>query len=519
MSEPHSDQPLFAPAKAPPPRKRPAWRTVLWVLLVLAVAAGIAWWLTPHAGKTGPGARGGHGGSGRGGFGAGGGGRRPATTVGTAKAVKGDIPIELDALGTVTPPATVTVRARLAGTLVRVNFREGQMVREGQVLAEVDARPYVIALQQAQGQLMRDEAALANARLDLQRYQTLLAQDSVAKQVADTQAAMVKSDEGVVMTDNAAVASARLNIAYCKVIAPISGRVGLRQVDVGNYVSTGDANGVVVLTQIDPIDVVFSLPEDNVPRITARMASGAVLPVTAFDRTGATQLAAGTLSTLDNQIDVATGTVKAKARFANGTGSLFPNQFVNTRLLVDTLKDAVIVPASAVRHGSQGDYVYILEDDHTASVRQVKVGPAQGERASIASGVQVGETVITEGGDKLRDGSTVVLAGDKPQATGGGGGWGGGSGGHGGWQGGGGGGGRMARMTAALNLDAQQQAKATAIFAAARAKAGDDPAARRAAMRDAMTQLEPILRPDQKAKLAEMRSHMGGGGRPGGSGQ
>jgi multidrug efflux system membrane fusion protein len=398
---------------------------MLYILIVAVIAAAAAFGLSRCAGKAG---------GGRGG--------RPPTTVGVAKAVTGDLPIQLDALGTVTPANTVAITPRIAGTMTVVAFKEGQLVRKGQLVAQVDERPYVIALQQAQGQLLRDQAALDNARLQLQRDQTLLSQDSIARQDVDTQAATVKQDEGVVKTDQAAVASARLNIGYCRIVAPIAGRLGLRQIDVGNYVTVGSSNPIATITEVDPIFVTFTLPEEQVPRINQRLRQGAVLPVSALDRSGGQVLAQGVLSTLDNQIDVTTGTVKAKARFANPGGVLFPNQFVNARIQVDTLKDAVIIPAAAIRHGPKGDYVWVLTPRRTAHMQLVKVGPTLGEQASIASGLDAGETVITEGGDRLREGAPAVLPGQRGQRGGGRFGGAGGRGGHGGGhhRGGGGGG-------------------------------------------------------------------------------
>jgi membrane fusion protein, multidrug efflux system len=534
MTEPQTgDAPISAPLlKAPPPRRRPVWRTILWIALVVAVAVGVAVLLTPHGGS--------HGG-GRGG----GSGRRPPTVIGVATAQKGDIPIQLDALGTVTPEATVTVRTRIAGQLMKVYFREGQMVRAGELLAEVDPRPYAVVVQQAEGQLIHDQAALTQAELDLKRYQTLAAQDSIARQQVDTQAATVRQDQGTVRSDQASLASARLNLAYCRITAPTAGRVGLRQVDAGNYVTTSDTNGLVVITQLDPIDVVFTLPEDNVPQVAARLAAGASLPAVAFDRTGATALAQGVLATLDNQVDTTTGTVKAKARFANAGAALFPSQFVNLRMTVDILKDAVIVPTQAIRHGPKGDYVYEVQPDQTAKVVLVKVGPAQGERTAITSGVAVGDQVITDGGDRLSDGARVILPGQAPPAMGarsgqksGLFGWiaglfgktpasdqdraaGGFSGAGGGVSTGGApggqGGGRMQAMVAGLGLDAGQQAKAQAIFADMREKmaaAGDDSDARSAARREAMAKLEAILRPDQKARFEPLRAGVRPGGAP-----
>jgi multidrug efflux system membrane fusion protein len=548
MNEPQSGQTPYGSAtfRAPPPRKRPPGRTLLWILAVVLVAIGVGVLFSPHGGKTG-GAGGGRGGAG------GAGGRRPPTVVGVATAQSGDIPIQLMALGTVTPVANVTVHTHIAGTLMSVNFKEGQMVKEGQLLAQVDQRPYDIALEQAQGQLLRDQALLANARLDLKRYQTLQAQDSIQGQQVDTQAALVKQDEGTVKTDQAAVHSAQLNIAYCHITAPVSGRVGLRQVDPGNYVNISDANGVAIITTLDPIDVEFSLPEDNVPQIAARLAAGATLTATAYDRTGAIVLAQGTLLTLDNQIDTTTGTIKAKARFHNAGGTLFPSQFVNVQLLVDTKTNQVIVPTQAVRHGSKGDYVFTV-DDGTAKMNMVKVGVSAGEKTAIDSGIKVGDPVITDGGDRLTDGATVLLPGQtppsfnrKPQGTGplawiaslfapkattGGdnaaaasGGVAGGAasaaGPSGGGAAGGHGAGRLQAMIDQLNLTPDQKTKAAPILADMKQKiaaAGDDPDARRAAMRDGMHALSDILTDDQKAKLAKLRAAMRGGAGGGGGG-
>lgn len=396
--------PPIEAASEKPARKRSSKR-MIWIgviVVVLAAAAlvfGLNWWSA-----SGPAAR----------------RQRPTVTVGTAQATKGDVPIIVDALGTATPASTVTVNARVSGNIVRVNFKEGDRVKAGQVLAEVDPRPYQAALDQAKGQLKRDEALLANARTDAERYQTLLKEDSVSRQQADTQAALVKQDEGVVATDNAAVEAAQLNLSYTKITAPISGRAGLRLIDAGNYIAAGGTSGIVVLTQTQPMDVVFSLPEDQAPVIAARVRAGATLEATALDRAGAKEIAKGTLSTLDNVIDVSTGTVRAKARFNNDDEALLANQFVNIHLLADTLKDAVIVPAASIRQGPNGAFVWILKSDKTASMRQVKLGPANGEQASIADGVQVGETVITEGGDNLREGAPVTLQGQRggPRAGG-----------------------------------------------------------------------------------------------------
>jgi len=338
---------------------------------------------------------------------------RPSTTVGVATVKQADVPVTIEALGTVTPPATVTVSPQVTGVLKQVLFREGQLVNAGDVLAVIDPRPFVMAQQQAEGTLLRDTAQLANARILADRDRTLLKQDSIAEQDVETQIALVKQLEGTVKTDQGALAAARLNLEWSRITAPISGRTGLRQVDVGNYINAGNATGVVVITELNPIDVEFTVSQDDVPRIQKRLATGAQLQATAFDRTRTTVLAKGTFSTLDNQIDVNTGTVKAKARFANDAGVLFPSQFVNLSLLLDTIKGAVVAPAAAVRSGANGDFVYVLNAaNRTVSVRAVKRGQADGGQVSITTGLKLGEQVITEGGDRLTDGAAVQLASD-----------------------------------------------------------------------------------------------------------
>ncbi len=334
--------------------------------------------------------------------------------VQVATASRGEMPIVLSALGTVTPLANVTVKTQLSGYLSSVNFTEGQMVKKGDVLAQIDPRPYQVALETAEGTLARDQALLATARLDLKRYDTLVAQDSIAKQTADTQASLVKQYEGTVKTDQASIDSARLNLTYARITAPVAGRVGLRQVDPGNYVTSGDTNGIVVITQLQPMSVIFTTSEDNLPQILKQVNAGQKLSVTAYNRNNTVPLEAGSLETLDNQVDTTTGTVKLRATFANRNNLLFPNQFVNTRLLVDTLRDAVIVPTAAVQTGSIGQFVYIVKPDNTVTVRKVTPGPVDGERTSIAKGVQVGERVVTDGVDRLREGSKITIPADHP---------------------------------------------------------------------------------------------------------
>jgi multidrug efflux system membrane fusion protein len=418
---PYESQPPLAEAE--PPRRRISRRaTLIGSVIAILVVAGIGWlaWELTHpetpamaeGGRTGAGARAGGGGAGGGGGRAGGGGRGAATTVGMAVAERIDIPIVLDALGTVVPQSTVRVRPQVAGVLQQVLYKEGQMVRKGDLLALIDPRQFQMALQQASGQRMRDEAQLEAARVTLQRFRTLLQQDSIARQEVDTQAALVKQLEAAVVMSKANEGTARLNLGYTRIVAPIGGRVGLRTVDVGNVVSTSDANGVALITQISPIDVEFAIPQDQAPML--QQNAGAFMEVKALDRTRTTVLDTGVFASLDNQVDTQTGTVRAKARFNNAKLALFPSQFVNVQLNVRTIKDAVVVPVAAVRHGATGDYVFVLRDDRTVAVRQVTRGQATVDKVQIATGLEVGERVITEGADRLRDGSRVVLPGDAP---------------------------------------------------------------------------------------------------------
>ncbi len=336
-------------------------------------------------------------------------GGAPGTPVVAEPARSADVPIFLDALGTVVPTQTVAVKSRVAGLLERVLFKEGERVKEGQLLAEIDPRELKVQLAQAEGQLARDRAQLENARVDLRRYESLFEQDSIARQQVDTQRALVRQYEGLIRVDQSQVDNARLQLSHARVIAPISGRVGLRQVDAGNMVTGAEPNGLVVITQVEPIAVLFSIPQDELPKVIRRTSGGDSLPVTAFDRTQQNLLASGKLVSIDNLIDPATGTIKLKAEFPNTDGRLFPNQFVNIRLELETLRDAVTIPSSALQRGSQGLFVYVVKADRTVELRPVTLGPVDGQRLAVASGVAAGERVVIDGIDRLRDGALVEL--------------------------------------------------------------------------------------------------------------
>jgi multidrug efflux system membrane fusion protein len=383
--------PSIEPAQIAKPRSRR--RLVLTTILAALVVTGIVWW-SKQVGAPAP---------------TGGGRNAGPMSIVPEVVGKGDIGINLNALGTVTSLATVTIRTQISGYLQKIAFKEGDDVKKGDLLAEIDPRPYEAALAQANGNLARDEALLKGAQVDLTRYQGLAAQNAVAHQTLDTQIALVAQDQGTVEADRAAVKAAQVNLQYCHIISPLNGRVGLRQVDQGNYVTPGDANGLVVITQLQPISVLFTLPEDNIQTVLKRMQDGAVLPAAAYDRSGAIKIADGSLQTFDSQIDPTTGTIKARAQFANDTKVLYPNQFVNVRLLVDTHKDVTTMSTAGIQRGVPGTFVYLVNADSTVSVRPVKLGVTEGERVEVLSGIVPGDRIVIDGADKLRDGAKINL--------------------------------------------------------------------------------------------------------------
>jgi len=388
-------------------------KRILWIIGVVVVVAVVATAIYEVRWKNAPAAGGGPGAGPGAGARAGAGGGRGAgmpVPVRVATARSGSIDSVLDALGTVTARNTVTVHARVDGQLVRIAYEEGREVKAGDLLAQIDPRPFDAALEQAQGQLARDQALLEIARSDLDRYQTLLAQDSIAKQQVDDQAALVRQYQGAVQGDLGTVANARLQREFTRITAPIAGRVGLRQVDNGNMVHASDANGVVVLTETRPINVVFAVPADRAPEISRRWQAGQPLRVDALDRDGKSLLSTGRLESADNLVDLATGTVKLKATFDNKDGALFPNQFVNARITIATLDNQTLVPGAAIQRGTPGTFVYVVGDDSTVAIKTVTVGATNGGTVAVTGGIKVGDRVVVDGTDKLRDGSKVEAA-------------------------------------------------------------------------------------------------------------
>jgi membrane fusion protein, multidrug efflux system len=360
-------------------------------LFASLIVAGVVWWSRQQIAPQQPG----------------GGRNAAAMSIVPEAVVKGDVGITLNALGTVTSLATVTVRTQISGYLVRIDFKEGQDVKKGDLLAEIDSQPYEAALAQAKGQLARDEALLKGAQVDLTRYQNLAAQNAVPRQTLDTQIAQVAQDQGTVEADRGQVKAAEVNLQYCRILSALDGRVGLRQVDQGNYVTPADPNGLVVITQLEPISVLFTLPEDNLQAVLKRMQDGATLATTAYDRSGTNKIADGTLQTFDSQIDPTTGTIKARAQFVNEAKTLYPNQFVNIQLLVDTHKDVTVMPSAGVQRGVPGTFVYLVNADGTVSVRKIVLGATDGERVEVSSGLVPGDRIVVDGADKLRDGAKI----------------------------------------------------------------------------------------------------------------
>jgi membrane fusion protein, multidrug efflux system len=392
----------FKPWVKAPPRSR--WRigigVVVLILLGFAIYETVHWvrTATPPGGRSPQGA---------------------LQTVGASTAALGEVHVVLNELGTVTPLATVTVQTQINGQLTDVGFTEGQLVKKGDFLAQVDPRPYEYLKEQYEGQLARDQGLLAQAQMDQKRYETLAQQNSIARQQSEDQVFIVQQYVGSVKQDQGLVAAQALNIAYCRIVSPITGRVGLRLVDPGNYVQTSNSTGIAVITQLQPISVIFTLPEDDLPEIMPQFTAGTPLVVTAYDRANLRQLAVGKVSAIDSQIDTTTGTVKVRAQFDNENNALFPNQFVNVRLLVQTLQNAVTVPTSAIQRGAPGTYVYVINADNTVSVRQVSTGPVDRNITAINSGLSAGERVVTDGTDRLRDGVKVLVVGESGSAPGG----------------------------------------------------------------------------------------------------
>jgi multidrug efflux system membrane fusion protein len=382
-------------------------RTLLGIGLGLVIVAGAGWYISQTGTTSAPRQAAGR-------FGAG-----APIPVGIAGATKGEVPVVIRALGTVAPLHTVNVKTQITGQLLKVDFKEGQMVKQGDLLALVDPRPYDVALQQAIGQQQRDEALLKNAQTDLERYRKLVAQDSIARQQLDTQQSLVRQYEAALVIDQAAVDAAKLNVAYTKIVAPLTGRIGLRTVDPGNFVSMSDATSICIIIQIQPISVLFTIPEDTLPSVRERLKAGAKLEVRVLDRAQKNELGIGKLDTHDNLIDMTTGTVKLRAVFDNKDDTLFPNQFVNVRLLVDTVKDATVVPVAAIQRGQPGTFVYLVKADDTVEIRVVELGATDGEKVQIVKGLQPGDQVVIDGTDRLRDGAKIRRPGGPPrQASG-----------------------------------------------------------------------------------------------------
>lgn len=381
-------------------RRTPLWMRLGAILLGVVVVVLIGWLATKNWTPT----------TGRG---RGAASQNGPVPVNAAEVAQGDVKVTIDGLGAVTPLATVTVHPQVTGYLNKFDVVEGQMVKVGQILAEIDPRPFQAALDQAKGQLARDEASLANAKIDLVRYQTLWKQNAVSQQVLQTQIALVGTDTGTVAADKATVESAAINLGFCKITSPVAGRVGLRQVDPGNLVVSGGGTAIVVVTELQPMSVLFSLPEDSISQVMQRVGAGEKLSVSAYDRSMTTKLSDGVLSNVDNQIDPTTGMVKMRSMFDNSNFTLFPSQFVNIRLLLDTLHNQTYVPAAAIQHGAQGTYVWVVDQKRVVTMQTVTTGTTDGDKVAITSGLQPGQMVVTDGADRLSEGKTVLLPGQK----------------------------------------------------------------------------------------------------------
>jgi multidrug efflux system membrane fusion protein len=395
VTERHEDIPVVHPIDAPDTEttKRTGRRWLSSVIALVVIGAVGIWWFYTQHDRAVP--------------------SHPAVAVAipvTAVTIAmGDVDITLDALGTVTSLATVTVVSQVNGQLMRVAYTEGQDVKKGDLLIEIDSRPFQLALAQAQGALQRDQALLQNAELDLKRFQDLAKTNAIPRQQLDTQTSLVLQDKGNVISDQAQIETQQLNISYCHIVAPVDGRVGLRLVDEGNYVTPSLTTGLVVITQLKPITVIFPVAEDYLPQIVKRLRTGATLPVTAFDRSASIKLSEGELRSLDSQINTTTGTLNLRAEFANQDENLFPNQFVNARLRIDVLHDALIAPTSAIQRGAPGTFVYLVRPDRTVMIQPVTLGPTSGDRVAVQSGLAVGDKVVTDGADRLRSGTRVAL--------------------------------------------------------------------------------------------------------------
>ncbi|MDD5543683.1 MAG: MdtA/MuxA family multidrug efflux RND transporter periplasmic adaptor subunit [Acidobacteriia bacterium] len=402
-SQGHVEPASPRPSQAVPTHLKKPW---VWILVVVLIIGGM-YFLRPRNSDpraAGASSKGGGGKGGREGM---------ITPVVAAQTTQGDIGVYFTGLGAVTPIYTVAVKSRVDGQLMQVHFKEGDLVHRGDPLVEIDPRPFEVQLTQAEGQLMKDQAALDNARLDQARYQALLAHNAVPEQQLATQKALVEQFQGAVKIDQGQINSAKLNITYCHLAAPITGRIGLRLVDPGNIVHANDATGLLVITQIQPISVIFTIAEDQLPMVLAKMRSRRPLTVDAYDRTMATKIASGTLSTVDNEIDQSTGTVRMRATFDNRTNALFPNQFVNARLLVEVKHGVTLVPTAAVQRNSQTTYVYLVKPDSSVTVRPISIGTTEAGVSEVTSGLQAGDVVVMTGVEKLQEGSKV-----KPQMTG-----------------------------------------------------------------------------------------------------